>query len=302
MDKKELIKKILHEAKYVLGIIASSLIFSLTVKVFVSPANLLNSGVSGVSLMIGRYLEPLINVDETIITSWFLILINIPILILGWTKLNRRFSILSLIHISCTSLFLNILPSDIAINLLGIDFSHHLLDAGIFAGAIAGASTALALVSHGSSGGTDIISAYYSITKQKTIGSLNMYINAGILILGGILFHNWKAMLYSIVYTIVNSLVLDLFYVRNKKTILNIITAKGDEIAKYIMSEYHRGCTKLDCVGTYTGKHRDYLYVIVTSYEATAICHAIQQIDPTVFVSMSTAKRIYGRFVKSKKS
>ena len=291
--------KTLESILSILGIILSALIFALSVNTFISPTGMLTGGVSGVSLILGRLLS-LVNpeIKETAYASIIYFILNFPVLVLGWKKLNKRFTIFSLIHITFTSLFLNIIPNGLN-DILNIDFTTHTLEASLFAGALCGFSTALSFLSHGSGGGIDIISAYFSSVKQKSIGSINMIINGGILILGGFFFGNWGAMLYSVVYTILNTTVLDMIYVRNKRTVLNIITTNGDAVAKYIMDEFKRGVTKLEGIGAYTGTRKDFLYVVTTSYEAREICEKITEFDPGCFISMTVTQHIYGRFVKT---
>lgn len=283
----------------ILGIILSAFIFAISVNTFISPTGMLTGGVSGISLIVGRLISGLIKENkETTFASIFYFIFNFPVLVLGWKKLNKRFTIFSLIHITCTSIFLNVFPDGIG-NILEIDFTTHRLEASLFAGALGGFSTALSFLSHGSGGGIDIISAYFSTVRQKSIGSFNMLINGTILIVGGLLFKNWGAMLYSVVYTILNTMVLDMIYVRNKKTILNIITNNGDAVAQYIMDEFKRGVTKLNGIGAYTGAHKDFLYVVTTSYEAREICEKVLKYDPGCFISMTVTQHIYGRFVRT---
>ena len=291
--------KILESIISLIGIIISAFIFAMSVNTFISPTEMLTGGISGVSLVIGRLLTLInSNIKETAYASIFYFVLNFPVLFLGWKKLNKRFTVFSLIHISFTSLFLNLFPDGIG-NILNIDFTTHRLEAALFAGSLCGFSTALSFLSHGSGGGIDIISAYFSSVKQKSIGSINMLINGFILFLGGILFKNWGAMLYSVVYTILNTMVLDMIYVRNKRTVLNIITNNGDAVSKYIMDEFKRGVTKLEGVGAYTGDHKDFLYVVTTSYEAREICDKVTQFDPGCFISMTVTQHIYGRFVRT---
>lgn len=294
-------KKILIESVNVIGVIISALIFAIVLTVFISPAGLLSGGISGITLIIGRFLHKFFaDIPETTIASAFYFVLNIPLLLLGWKKLSKKFTILSALHIISTTIFLNIIPSDIG-SFLNIDFHVSKLDAALFAGALAGGSTALSFLCHGSGGGIDIISAYFSTVKHQSIGFTNTIINGFILILGGILFEDWGAMLYALVYAVINAMVLDMIYVRNKRMVLNIITTNGEEVSKYIMNTFHRGVTKLDAIGEYTHTHKDFLYVVATSYEAHEMCQNIREIDPNCFISMSVTHQVFGRFVRSTK-
>ena len=74
----------------------SAFIYSLGVVVFISNAKLMASGVSGMSLIIGRLIADaeLIGFNEAQISGVFYFIINIPVLILSFKKFSFKFTYL----------------------------------------------------------------------------------------------------------------------------------------------------------------------------------------------------------------
>ena len=88
-------------------IIFSAFVYSIGVVLFVSEAKMLASGVSGMSLIIGRLIEEseLVNYTEAQISGIFYFVLNLPILFLSFSKFYLKFSILSILHMVFTSIF-----------------------------------------------------------------------------------------------------------------------------------------------------------------------------------------------------
>ena len=84
--------------KNIFLILVGSLISSLAINLFISKAKLLSGGASGISLII-QYLFDFP-------AGYSVLLINIPLLILSYKFLNKRFTILTFIGTISFSLFL----------------------------------------------------------------------------------------------------------------------------------------------------------------------------------------------------
>ncbi len=276
--------------------------YALAVKVFVSPKRLLAGGVSGISLLLGRFIEATgwLSFSETNIAGVLTLVFNIPLLILAWKKLNLKFAILSSVHVITVSTLVAFLPNNMseiifkdAWNDIGI------LDAALFAGAIVGISTGFCFHLGGSSGGMDIVAYYFSSRKQVTVGKLNSIINASIIILSIILFPSdgVDKALYTLIYIFTNSFTLDLVFNRNKKNMIHIVTNNGEAVSKFIMANFYRGVTQMDAKGAYTGNHKDFLYVIATAFESLEIAKEVKKFDPDCFITIVPVGKVYGRFV-----
>ena len=301
--KKLLSNKVLNHAFAITMSIIASFIMAVGIKVFISPNGFVSIGFQGLGLLIGRVYDKIFETNlETTITGIVYLLINIPILILAWKKLSRRFTIYSTIDVVVTSVFLAVLPNNLdemlnlSVNKGNITF----LDAALFVGLLNGTANALCYIFGGSTGGTDVISMYFSVKKQASLGKMTTIINGIIILLGFIIDGSSQAIsrtLYTLVYLVINAIVIDIFYIRNRRAVLLITTSKGDEISKEITSNFVRGVTKLDAKGGYTGEHKDFLYCACSSFEVIDIINKVKVIDPNAFVSVLEANKVHGNFL-----
>ncbi len=296
-------KKIVSYIISILLTIISAIIMAIGVKIFVSPNRFLSTGVTGISLIIGRIIDNIFDKHlETIITGICLFLFNIPLLILAWKKLSHRFTILTAINVIVNSICLTLLPDNLAEKLnLSVEFGNiSFLSAALFVGMMNGAANALAYIVGGSTGGVDILSMFYSIRKQFSIGRITTAIN-GIIILIGLFIDGQELAIakafYTMIYLVISSIVIDIFFIRNKRVVLLITTQKGNEIAHEITNQFIRGVTILDARGGYTGEHKDFLYCACSSFEVIEIIKKVKEIDEHAFVSAIEANKVHGNFL-----
>ena len=78
--------------------------------------------------------------------------------------------------------------------------------------------------------------------------------NIFVLITAGILFRDLVALIYTSIYIFVNSVTVDLLYVRNKKVRIQIISDNIDDVAKAISEKIPHMFTIADVVGAFSKK------------------------------------------------
>ena len=284
-------------------IIFSAFVYSIGVVLFVSEAKMLASGVSGISLIIGRLIEEsgLVNYTEAQISGIFYFILNLPILFLSFRKFNLKFSILSILHMVFTSIFTSILDVNVLMDIVGISKGWQLdyrLESALFSGVMCGFATAICYLVGGSSAGIDLLAAYLSSKKQLSVGKINAIVNACIIVLSIILWSDEILnALFTLAFIFINASVIDMIFVANRKVVVTIITEKGDEISDLINSNFTRGVTRIKAIGNYTKREKDFLYIACTSNEALEIAELAKQIDEHSFTSVSNAQRISGYFL-----
>ena len=136
----------------------------------------LSGGATGLALF-GHYMAPALSVDL------LYLVINIPLFILGYRRVNRRFFFYSLIG---TLIF------TLAVRLVQVDIpSGEMLPSAVLAGIMLGVGGGLILKSQGSAGGLDILAVFMMRTFSLRLGSTYLAFNALILAAGALLFP-WK--------------------------------------------------------------------------------------------------------------
>lgn len=258
-------------------------IASIGVNLFLVNAQLLSSGVTGIALMIQYSIK--------IKSGISIFIINIPLLLLSYKYLKKRFTIYSVFGM--ISLSLSLLITERLPHISSINDS---LIYCIYGGVLCGLGYGLVFSRNGSTGGVDIISM---IIKQKysnfEIGKLGFAINCLIISISAFLFELSKA-LYTLISIFIQAIILDkVLNGFNSKKLLLIISEKDDDIVEYVIKEMTRGVTSLVAEGEYTHQYRKMLYIAVTSNQMVSLKSKILKIDPKAFITIIDVAEINGK-------
>lgn len=172
-----------------------------------------------------------------------------------------------------------------------------LLLAAIFCGIFAGACNGFVFWRGYSFCGTESIA---KIVKKKwmpqvDISRILLVLDCGIIMISAFIFGRNIA-LYALVTQIIASKVVDfiMYGFETKIVQMQIITAKGKEVADYVMHEIRRGVSSYDIVGEYTGKHRKQLIILCSPRESMVIKKFLLETDPQAFVTILQVNTVWG--------
>lgn len=291
-------QKIWFAISVVLYLLLSGFLYAISMTCFVNSegSNLLTSGISGLALIISRYVLPTLGVtlDVNLMFSILYVVFNIPLFFIAYKNIGKIFAILTFSNVILTSIVISSINPEIW-SFLKVDTMEDITIA-LFAGIFTGLAIGFALKGNFSTGGTDILSLSLSIKKGVSFGKYQMMFNGLIMVLGGFLSHEWNAILYTFVYLGTSSYVVDLIHTKNRKVMLEVISTKGEEIASVLLKEAHHGVTLLEGIGAYTKEKKNLLHVVVSTYQLTEIVAIIKSIDDSSFVMQIPVSNIYGRF------
>lgn len=262
-------------------IVLGSLIYVLGMNAVLIPQKLLSGGVVGVAVIL-HYLYPSVDVGH------FYLLSNIPLMVLGWVSVSRRFmgyTLFGMVFFSLAASWVKV-PS--------VTVSDPLL-AAVLAGVWCGVGGGIMLRSLGSAGGLDILAVYLNTRWGIRVGITYMAANALVLGIGGYFFGLEKA-LYSIVYVYASSRVVDAVMVGfNRRKMVLIVSSKAQETADFILHGIRRGVTFLKGTGGYSGEDRDVILTVTTLTELPKLKEAIFRIDPHAFVIINDTLEVLGK-------
>jgi uncharacterized membrane-anchored protein YitT (DUF2179 family) len=265
---------------------AGSLIFVIGMNSVLIPNKLLSAGVTGIALIF-HYLFPKLNVG----LAYFLL--NIPLMLLGFFSISRRFLLYTLYGMGFFSLAAVIRPPAAAIE--------DPILAALFAGIICGAGVGVILRSIGSTGGIDILAIHVNQKFGFRPGWVSLVFNSMVLVVGAYFF-GLEIALYTLIYVFTSSRVLDAVLTGfNQRMSTMVISEKTDEMAKEIFNKVNRGVTFLKGKGAYTGKERDVLFTITTLTELPKLKDIIFGIDPGAFVVVNNTLEVLGKRHGSRK-
>ncbi len=304
------IKSIIEYFFMIIGCLVSAFLFAYGFRAFIAPGgdypHLVSGGASGLSQVMVKIAE-LCNIkmnDEqrNMFQSLFYFGINVPLFILAYFKIGKRFAILTFLNVISVSLFISWIPVDWINIFANAESSHNIatdiLARALFAGILTGLSSSIAVKFNHSAGGIDILSIFIS---SKTHSSMGKYV----LVLNGLIICTYTCLngfsmyitiaLYTIVYLFTSSVIIDTFCLRNKKLQLQIITSH-EEMAKILISNFPHGCTVLDGKGAYKDSPRKVIYTDVSASEMKTVVKVVKDIDKDAFISVLHVHNVYGKF------
>ena len=278
----------------IISLLLSSCIYGISVSCFInSPgSDLLPAGISGLAMITSRYI---IRAENTsLFYAIVYILINFPLFILAYKHIGKLFSLITAANVVLASTIIALVPYRLW-EFVEVT-SMPMLDISLFAGFLTGVSIGLALKANLSTGGTDILALYFSIKKGKSIGKYIMLLNCFVVLLGGILSKNIHSMLYTMVYIGTSSIVIDSIYKRTKKTKLEVVSERGEEISQTLLKDTGHGVTIVDAIGAYSHQNKKVLHMVISVRQVKHVVDIIRRIDPNSFVVELPVEEVYGRF------
>ena len=224
-------------------ITVASFVYAVSVSLFLDPNSLAPGGITGIAIILNR----LFGIE----TGTWMLLINIPILLIGIWKFGLRFILSTIYCTAMTSLFTNLLTP---VGAVTVDP----LLASLCGSALMAVSMGWVFKAGSTTGGTDIIIKLLRIKFPflKT-GALFFLTDAVIVIASAFVFQNIDKALYAGIVVIVTSVVLDVvLYGRDEAKLIYIISDHAEKIAGRLLEELDIGVTYVQGSGAYSGKEK----------------------------------------------
>lgn len=277
----------LMEAKRIAVVILGSFLLAISLNFFLINANVYASGFSGAAQLLSSVFKDFLSFD--ISTGILLFLLNIPVLIIGWFKIGKGFTIYSILSVIFSTLFLELLPI--------ISLSEDIILNAVAGGVIGGIGVGISLKRGASTGGMDIVAMILSRLQDKPIGIYFLLLNAVIIFVAGLLYEPENA-LYTMLTLYVTTVVIDAIHTRHEKVTVLIVTHKAEELQQAIHKELIRGITIIPARGAYSKEEKHMLYLVITRYELYDLERIINDIDPHAFTNIIQTAGIFGFFRK----
>ena len=267
----------------VLADIAGGLFYALGIYTFAKTANFAPGGLSGLALITHH----LWGLPIGIMTLVF----NIPVILLSFRLLGKRFLFKSLRSMIVCTLFVDFLLPAVSPPYTGSP-----LLAALYSGIFLGAGLAVLYMRGSSSGGTDFLTMSVKVLRpHMSLGAVTMIIDLIIILMGWPVFGNIDSVLYGIVATGVTSIVIDkIMYGVGAGKLIIIISDHGQEVADKIANAIDRGSTLIRAIGTYTGSERQVLLCACNKSQAFKVRSAAHEVDENAFVMITETSEVYG--------
>lgn len=243
---------------------------------FMVPSNLAIASVSGVAILIGKFVP----LSKAIL----ILILNLVLLIISWFFVGREFTIKS-IYPSIGLPVVMMILGHYTPNYHGV-MNDQFLDMICYL-FLCDLGIALMVVRNASSGGLDVLykmaNKYLNIDFGVATSIVGLFISAP-----AIFIYDPKTGVLSILGTYVTGIIID-HYVFGMTTKLKvcILSKKNDEICEYIINELHSGVTRYEASGGFTGDKFDEINVIVNRNEYAKLMKHLREVDPDAFATVT---------------
>lgn len=219
----------------------------------------------------------------------FMLAINVPVFILTYYKLGKRFAINSIIGATLYSVFVDVFDKLPAV-------TDDRLLACIYGGILTGVGTGILLNVKASTGGTELVTNIIrSYNAKYTTSKLIIIIDTVIVILNVIFFGEIEIGLYSAIAIIIMGKVIDILVEgTNFSKLLFIISEKNDKIAKEIGTNVKRGSTGIYGKGMFKDNSKIVLMCAIGRGDLPKVKQIVKEIDKDAFIIISNAREVLG--------
>lgn len=260
-------------------VLLGSLITAAGLQFFILPNHLVDGGVTGVSIIAARL--------TGIPLGWWLILLNIPFIILGYKKIGKAFAVYSSLGIVLLAL------------LTSVHVTHAATDvpilAAVFGGVIVGIGVGIVVRFGGIIDGADTVAILIDRVTVFSIGEAIMVINSFIITLAGFVF-GWEQALYSLIaYFVVHKAVDVTVDGLNESRSVWIVSMYVREIGKEINQHINEPVTYVKESSPDAREPHGVMIAVITRFEEQKIIEIIRTVDPMAYMVISSAHEVIGK-------
>lgn len=277
------------------GALMGALIYAIGVNIFIVPGGLYSGGVMGICQLLRNLLLYCtgLKTGNMDLAGGIYYAINIPVFILGIKVLGKKYMASTIVTVTGMSFFLSGIPIW-STPLMQDD----LFVSSVLGGALAGIGIGMVLHYNSTMGGMDIVSLFL-MKKYKNISMGKIYLLVNVLVYGiCIVLYSPRVAVYSLVYAVVSSFVMDKVYTQKINKIVFIICKKNiDQLRTELLNSVGRGITCWKSIGAYTGDQETVLMIVLSKNEISNLKNIVHTIEPEAFLVSTENVAIDGNYI-----
>lgn len=256
---------------------------------FITPYKIVPGGVYGISIVLHHMFDTPV--------GWVALCFDVPLTIIGIKVLGPRFGAKTVVGFILTAVFVELLTYLYGeIPLVEGDA----LLSSIFGGVLIGFGLGLIFKAKATSGGSDIVAMIISKYTKLPLGQLMIVVDSAIVLVGLLVFKDWKIPLYSLIVIFICGKMIDLVLqgISYDKTVF-IISDRFEDIRNKIINDLNRGGTFIKGSGMFNNAEKTIIFAVVNRRELAMLQDYINKIDPKAFLTVFNANEIIGNGFKS---
>jgi uncharacterized membrane-anchored protein YitT (DUF2179 family) len=282
-----MLQKLLPHIKRVFMILIGILSASFGLEAFLIPNGFIDGGVTGISMLMAHV--------TGIPLYYWIVIINLPFVIMAYLQINLRFAVYSIFAIALLAITLAFVPFS--------SVTEDKLLISIFGGFFLGLGIGFAVRGSSVIDGTEILALAVSKRTFLSVGDTILVLNVIIFSFAGYLL-GLETALYSLITYFVASKTVD-FVIHGIEEYygLTIISDKHPEIQEMLMNKLNKSITLYKARGgraTIGDEDMQVIYTIVTRLEVNRVIRKVLEIDPKAFVAEHILGDVHGGMVKRK--
>lgn len=256
-----------------------SIVAAAGLQFFLLPNHLIDGGVTGVSIMAAK------------LSGWplglFLLLLNIPFVVLGYKKFGREFAIFSVVGITALA------------SLTFVHLEHGFTDvpilAAVFGGLFVGTGVGLVIRYGGIIDGTDAIAVLIDRSTIFSVSEAIMAINGVIITAAGFVF-GWENALYSLIaYFLAHKAVDTVVDGLDGSRSVWVVSRRVREIGKVINELIDEPVTYVKEADPTARDPYGVMLAVITRLEEQKVKTAIHRVDSHAYTLIADAHEVVGR-------
>lgn len=226
------------------------------------------------------------------ISFWY-VLFNIPLFIVAWKFISKRFLLYSLYAM----LFFTGVYA-----LLDVNFQiRDQLYAAITCGVLSGLGAGIVLRSLGSNGGLDVMGVLFYQKFNIGLGKFYFFFNAALYAFSFIFFDN-DLVIASMIMLFCTSFAMDYaLSVFSQRKVVLVISDKPTEISAMINQEFNMGSTLINGAGGYSGTPKQIVLTVINNIQLKRLEEIVFSLDPAaLFIAENTFSVIGSNLARRK--
>lgn len=264
---------------------AAAVIYAVAISLFLDPNNIAPGGVTGISILVNRFTK--------IPTGTVNMMINIPIVLLGFWKFGWRFICSTMYVLALITIFINSLAVYGAV-------TDDLLIAAVLGGALIGVALALVFKAGATTGGIDIIVKVVR-TKRKHIKTNILFLafDSMVILASWLVFQDLTVAFYAGIAVITDSIVMDkILYGSDEAKMIFVICDKPEQVKQRLFGELDLTATIIPAKGAYTNAPKQMLMIVTRKQVYPKLEEVVKYEDASAFMIVSSASEIFGEGYK----
>lgn len=264
---------------------AAAVIYAVAISLFLDPNNIAPGGVTGISILVNRFTK--------IPTGTVNMMINIPIVLLGFWRFGWRFICSTMYVLALITIFINSLAVYGAV-------TDDLLIAAVLGGALIGVALALVFKAGATTGGIDIIVKVVR-TKRRHIKTNILFLafDSMVILASWMVFQDLTVAFYAGIAVITDSIVMDkILYGSDEAKMIFVICDKPEQVKQRLFGELDLTATIIPAKGAYTNAPKEMLMIVTRKQVYPKLEEVVKDEDASAFMIVSSASEIFGEGYK----